>query len=143
MNRRKSGKHELRQTHAREESQPHGEPALDQAESASRYSICADPFVIDSGCGVMQGLLEILVFEKRILGEDCRPIRVCGKQLQNPANRDSHTTDARLPAALPRLNRDPIKQVYRSHGTRLEHPHEGRATVDGGDCIGSPSPPKT
>ncbi len=77
----------------------------------------------------MQGLLEIFVFEKRILGEDCRPIWVCSKQLQDPADGDSHTTDARLPAALPRLNRNPIEQVYCSRGTSLEHPGLGELAM--------------
>ena len=70
----------------------------------------------------MQSLPEILGFEKRILGENRRPIRVRSKQFQNTADRNPHTANARLAAALPRLNRYPVKQIYRGHEPSLDYP---------------------
>jgi PIN domain nuclease of toxin-antitoxin system len=42
------------------------------------------------------------------------------KQFENAADGDPHPLDARLSAALSRLNRDPIKQVYRRHVPSLD-----------------------
>ena len=57
----------------------------------------------------MQGLLEILRFEKRILRKDRSPVRVGRKKFQYAADCDPHAAYTRLAAALPRFNRYPIK----------------------------------
>jgi hypothetical protein len=82
--------------------------------------IDAQSLIIPDRCRVAQGLLEIFRFEKRVLGEDRAPVRIGGKEFENAANRDPHPTNARLPAALSRLNRNPIKQIYRGHVLSLD-----------------------
>jgi len=57
----------------------------------------------------MQSLLEILQFEKRILGENRSPVRIRRKKFQYASDSDPHAAYARLAAALPRLNRNPIE----------------------------------
>jgi len=57
----------------------------------------------------MESLLEILQFEKRILDEDRSPVRIRRKEFQYASDSDPHAAYTRLAAALPRLNRNPIK----------------------------------
>src|ERR1017187_4282574 len=70
---------------------------------------------------VAQRLLEILGLEKWVLGEQRSAVGMSCKKLENAANGDPHPANARLPAALSRFNRNPIKQIYRRHVLSLEH----------------------
>jgi hypothetical protein len=94
---------------------------LIQQKCASCHAIDGQLFIIDSGCCVVQRLLEIFDFEKGVLGEQRSAVGISRKQFENAANRDPHPPDTRLPAALSRLNRNPIKQVYRCHMLSLDY----------------------
>ena len=66
-------------------------------------------------------LLKVLMFKIGILSSDSRPIGVRCQQFQDTAHADPHTAYAGLPAALARLNRNPIKEIYRGHEVSLDH----------------------
>jgi hypothetical protein len=66
-------------------------------------------------------LLEIFGLEKGVLGEQGSPVGIRRQKFENATNGDAHRSDARLPAALSWLDRNPIKQVYRRHIPSLDH----------------------
>jgi hypothetical protein len=96
-------------------------PGLTEGES--RHAINGQALVIDGRSGIAQGLLEILGFEKGILGDQGRSVRISRKKFEDAANGDPHPADARLAAALPRLNCNSVKLIYRCHMLSLEHQH--------------------
>ena len=116
-----SRRHARRRTLARVGCSPHWGQAPDRGEFASRHSNYAQPLVINRGRRIMQGLLEILWLEKRILGKDRSPVRVGRKKFQYATNCDPHAAYTRLAAALPRFNRYPIKKIYGGDEPSLEH----------------------
>jgi hypothetical protein len=94
----------------------------DPAESASCHAIDVQSLVIDSHSGVVQRLLEILGLEKWILGKQGGIVRISRKEFEHAADGDPHRPDAGLPAALSRLNRNSIKQIYHRHVLSSDHP---------------------
>ena len=107
---------------AREESPLLVVRAPGRAECGSRYEIDTQSLVVDSRRCIAQRLLYILWFEKGIINEQRRAVRISRKQFQNAANRDSHAPDARLSTAFAWLDRDAVKTVYRRHVLSLDHP---------------------
>jgi hypothetical protein len=70
----------------------------------------------------VQRLLEILGLQKWILGKQGGMVRISRKEFEHAPDGDPHRSDAGLPAALPGLNRNSIKQIYHRHVLSLDHP---------------------
>lgn len=62
--------------------------------------------------GIFQRLTDIFLFQLRILKEKIRAIGVSCNHIQDSANRDAHAADARLSAALSRLDGNPIEVLH-------------------------------
>ena len=107
---------------------------LQALESASRDAINGQALVIDRRSGIAQRLLEILGFEKGILGYQGRSVRISRKKLEDAANGNSHPADARLAAALRGLNRNSVKLIDRCHMLSLDYRHLEFFSKRGLDC---------
>ena len=82
---------------------------LGRAKSRSCHPIDAPTFVIYRGRSIAEGLVEIFRFEKRVVGDQCAPVRVGGQEFQYATDSNSHSANARLSAALPWVNGHAIK----------------------------------
>jgi hypothetical protein len=83
--------------------------SLIQQHPASCHAIDVESLAIESR-GVVKRLFEIRRLEKRILGKQGGMVGISRKQFEHAAHGDPHRPDARLPATLPTLNRNSIKQ---------------------------------
>jgi hypothetical protein len=86
----------------------------------------------------MQSLHKILGIEKGVLEKQGSAVRVSRKELEHAANGDPHPPDARLPAALPRFNRNSVKQIYHRHVFSLEHAEHAHYLLRAYRFLGTP-----
>ena len=89
---------------------------LVQIAGASLYAVDAQVFGVYRRSGISKCLVEVVRFEERVIPKKRVPVRVSGKQFEDPAHGNSHATDTRLRAAFSGFNRNSIEMLYHALG---------------------------
>src|ERR1035438_2738729 len=87
---------------------------LDRAGPSSCHAVQLNLSLIDGGGCVAESLLEIFLFEERVLAEKLFPVAVDSQDFQDPAHGDPHAADTWFAAALARFHGNAIK-IGRAH----------------------------